>query len=118
MAQAREGPLARDRDRALPPAPRPSSASRAGAHKLSSVLGDHHDLHVLRAYVESHPQCFTEESGRQALLAVIDRRAARLCEKSLARGRKLYARKPKRFVREIERGWRKRAAAAPKPTAG
>ena len=53
---------------------------------------------------------------RQALLAVIDRRARRLCEKSLARGRKLYEPKPKRFVREIERGWRKRARAPqPKP---
>ena len=101
-------------------AARPKALKRVArrAHGLSSVLGDHHDLHVLRAYVESHPQCFTEESSRQALLAVIDRRAARLCEKALARGRKLYTRKPKRFVREIERGWRKRAVAAPKPTAG
>jgi CHAD domain-containing protein len=88
------------------------------AHTLSSLLGDHHDLHVLRAYVASHPQCFDDETARQALLAVIDRRSRRLGEKALARGRKLYAEKPKRFVREIERGWRKRAADAPKPPAG
>lgn len=88
------------------------------AHKLSSRLGDHHDLHVLRAYVETHPQCFSEDVHKQALLAVIDRRARRLREKALARGRKLYKPKPKRFVREIERGWRKRAASAPKPQAG
>ena len=88
------------------------------AHKLSSLLGDHHDLQVLRAYVTAHPQCFTEETSRQALLAVIDRRAGRLCEKALARGAKLYKAKPKRFVRAIERGWRKRADAAPKPRAG
>ena len=88
------------------------------ARKLASPLGDHHDLHVLRSYVESHPQCFADETSRQALLAVIDRRARRLRETALARGRKLYAPKPKRFVRDIERGWRKRAPAAPKPTAG
>ncbi len=88
------------------------------AHKLSGLLGDHHDLHVLRSYVETHPQCFADEVSRQALLAVIDRRSRRLSEKALARGRKLYGRKPKRFVREIERGWRKRAATAPTPRAG
>jgi len=99
---------------------RPKQLERVArrAHKLSSQLGDHHDLHVLREYVEAHPQCFDDEVDRQALLAVIDRRSRRLCEKALARGRKVYGRKPKRFVRDIERGWRKRAAAAPKPQAG
>ena len=101
-------------------AAQPKQLERAArrAHKLSGRLGDHHDLQVLRAYVTSHPQCFTEETSRQALLAVIDRRAQRLCEKALARGRKVYKTKPKRFVREIERGWRKRAATAPKQRAG
>jgi CHAD domain-containing protein len=88
------------------------------AHKLSGVLGDHNDLHVLRTYVQTHPQCFAEEVHRQALLAVIDRRAARLREKAFARGAKLYAQKPKRFVRRIEHGWRRHAASAPKPQAG
>ena len=90
----------------------------ARAHKLSGQLGDHHDLHVLREYVEAHPQWFADDAARQALLAVIDRRSRRLCEKALACGRKLYKTKPKRFVRDIERGWRKRATASPKPAAG
>ncbi|MDP1846808.1 MAG: CHAD domain-containing protein [Solirubrobacteraceae bacterium] len=88
------------------------------AHKLSGLLGDHHDLHVLREYVAAHPQCFTAAVDQQALLAVIDRRSRRLGEKALARGRKLYKPKPKRFVRHIERGWRERAATSPKPQAG
>jgi CHAD domain-containing protein len=101
-------------------AARPKRLERVAnrAHKLSGLLGDHHDLHVLRSYVETHPQCFDEERNQQALLAVLDRRSRRLCEKALARGRKLYKVKPKRFVRDIERGWRKRAAAAPKSQAG
>ena len=98
--------------------PKPLRRVAGQAHNLSGLLGDHHDLHVLRTYVEAHPQCFDDETSRQALVAVIDRRATRLCEKALARGRKLYAPKPKRFVRDVERGWKKRAAAAPKPTAG
>ena len=99
---------------------RPKRLERFGkrAHKLSGLLGDHHDLHVLRAYLEAHPQCFEDERHQQALRAVLDRRSQRLCEKALARGRKLYKRKPTRFVREIERGWRKRAAPSPKPQAG
>lgn len=88
------------------------------AHKLSSRLGDHHDLHVLRSYVATHPQCFTAETDRQALLAVIDRRSRRLADQALARGKRLYAPKPRRFVRAVERGWRKRAARSPKPRAG
>jgi len=87
-------------------------------HKLSGLLGDHHDLQVLRQYVEAHPQCFDDEESQRAVLAVIDRRSQRLCEKALSRGRKVYKRKPKRFVRDVERGWRKRAAAAPKPPTG
>ena len=79
-------------------------------HKLSALLGDHHDLHVLRSYIEAHPQCFDEERHQEALLAVLDRRSRRLGEKALARGRKLYKVKPKRFARDIERGWGKRAA--------
>jgi CHAD domain-containing protein len=88
------------------------------AHDLADLLGDHHDLHVLRRYATSHPQCFDDATSKRALLAVIDRRSTRLSEKALARGRKLYDRKPKRFVREIERGWRERAKGPRKSTAG
>lgn len=99
---------------------RPKQLERVArrAHKLSSRLGDHHDLHVLRSYVETHRQCFAAETDRQALLAVIDRRSRRLGEKALARGKRLYEPKPRRFVRAIERGWRKRAASSPRPRAG
>jgi CHAD domain-containing protein len=89
------------------------------AHALSGVLGDAHDLHVLREYVRTHPQCFGSEAGQRALLAVIDRRATALCRKALRRGRKLYDRSPKKFARRIERRWTDRAAAErPKPLAG
>jgi hypothetical protein len=47
-------------------------------------------------------------------LEAIDRSSGELCERALKRGRKLYARSPKRFVREVERGWRKRAAQRPR----
>jgi CHAD domain-containing protein len=80
------------------------------AHALADVLGDGHDLHLLRAYADTHPQCFASETDRRALLAVVDRRATALCEQALKRGSKLYDDSPKRFTSRIERGWRKRAA--------
>jgi CHAD domain-containing protein len=88
------------------------------AHALADVLGDGHDLHVLRRYVETHPQVFPSEDERRALLAVIDRRSKVLCDKALRRGKRLYERKPKKFVAKIERGWRKRAVARPQSRAG
>jgi len=83
------------------------------AHKLSSVLGDGHDLHVLREYAEAHPQCFEDDAARRQLVALIDRRERKLCAKALKRGRKLYKRSPKKFARKIERSWRKRYNTLP-----
>ncbi len=88
------------------------------AHKLADLLGDGHDLSMLRDYALTHPQCFADEASKQALLAVVDRRSDALCREALKRGRKLYERSPKRFVKRIERGWRKRAADHPQPLAG
>jgi len=42
------------------------------------------------------------------LLAVVDRRLKELGRRALKLGRDVYKRRPKRFVGEIERGWRKR----------
>jgi hypothetical protein len=83
------------------------------AHTLAGLLGDAHDLHVLREYVEAHPDCFEDGAAQRVLIGVIDRRERKLCAKALKRGRKLYRRSPKRFARAIENGWRKRHAASP-----
>ncbi|HEX8156001.1 MAG TPA: CHAD domain-containing protein [Solirubrobacteraceae bacterium] len=88
------------------------------AHKLADLLGDGHDLSMLREYVEAHPQCFEDKASRKALVAVIDRRSKTLRDKALKRGRRLYKRSPKRFVRAIERGWDKRAPDQPQRLAG
>jgi anti-sigma factor RsiW len=88
------------------------------AHALADVLGDANDLHMLREYVETHPQCFEDEASKAALQAVIDRRTDALRDEALRRGRKLYKRSPKRFVKQIERGWAKRAPERPQPLAG
>lgn len=87
------------------------------AHKLADLLGDGHDLSMLRDHVETHPQCFENRASRKALLAVIDRRSNALRDEALDRGRRLYKRSPRRFVGKIERGWSKRASDQPQPVA-
>jgi CHAD domain-containing protein len=82
------------------------------AHELADLLGEHHDLSVLRDYVEVNPQLFSGAAPRDALLAVLDRRRDTLRRKALKRGRRLYKRSPKRFVAAVEQGWRKRVAGA------
>jgi CHAD domain-containing protein len=88
------------------------------AHEVADLLGDDHDLSVLREYVEVHPQLVEDAAARDALLAVLDRRRDELRRRALKLGRRLHKRSPERFVDSVERGWRKRAAARPKPLAG
>lgn len=80
------------------------------AHRLSSLLGDHHDLSVLYAYVEANPQLFSHMDSRAALLAVVDRRRDTLARGALKLGPRVYDRTPKRFAKDVGRGWRKRVA--------
>jgi CHAD domain-containing protein len=101
-----------------PAAPKKLKRLSKRAHRLADLLGDDHDLAVLRDYVERNPQAFEDESSRRSLLAVLDRRREALQRKALKLGDRLYAQPPKRFVGRVERGWRKRAAARPEPLAG
>ena len=69
---------------------------RALADELGVVLGDDHDLAVLKTQV-----------GADALLSSrIDRRRRALQRRALPLARKLYARAPKSFLRELRRAWR------------
>jgi CHAD domain-containing protein len=101
-----------------PAAPKKLKRLSRRAHHLADLLGDDHDLAVLRDYVERHPQAFGDESSRDALLAALDRRREALQRDALELGERLYGPPPKRFVGRIEQGWRKRAAKRPEPLAG
>jgi CHAD domain-containing protein len=87
------------------------------AHGLSDLLGDHHDVSVLRDYIETNPQLFSDMASRDALLALLDRRSAALQRRALKLGRKVYKRSPKRFVKDVARGWDKRVGAPPRSRA-
>lgn len=51
-------------------------------------------------------------TAREVLLAAIDRRRDTLRKRALKRGRALYKRPPKRFFKDVARGWDKRVSLA------
>jgi CHAD domain-containing protein len=74
------------------------------AHELSDRLGDDRDLVLLRSHVGEAGQALTAEQ-RTHLDRLIDRRREELQKDAFAYGQRLFAEKPKRFVRRLERYW-------------
>ncbi len=81
-----------------PAAPKAMKELGRRAHALSDVIGDDHDLAVLRAAArERHA---TLAPGELALLeGLITRRRARLQHRALAHGRRVYRRRPARLAK-------------------
>ena len=83
-----------------PAAPKPMKKLARGAHALSDLAGDDHDLAVLRAAARERHVALAP--GELALLeALVARRRRRLQRKALARGKRLYARKPARLAKLV-----------------
>jgi CHAD domain-containing protein len=102
---------------ARPADPKRMKARANRAHRLSDLLGDDHDLAVLREHVARGGSAM-QEPARTALLSVIDRRRASLQREALKLGARVYARRPKRFAAAVEQSWSKRAPKQPEPIAG
>lgn len=85
---------------AWPPALEPFAEE---AHRLSELLGDHHDLALLRTDLQQR-QLGEEET--EGLAAAIDRRQEELAADALTLGRLLYAERPKELSRRLRRYWR------------
>jgi CYTH domain-containing protein/CHAD domain-containing protein len=81
----------------------PLEASAEEAHRLTDLLGDHHDLAVLRE--DLHERRLGEEQTR-GLEAAIDAQQERLAVDAADLGRRLYAERPKDFSRRLRRYWR------------
>jgi CHAD domain-containing protein len=72
------------------------------AHRLSGLLGDHHDLAVLRA--DLRERRLGEEETR-LLEAAIEARQTDLAGEVFQLGHRLYAERPKAFGRRLRRYW-------------
>lgn len=80
----------------------PLEATSDEAHKLTDLLGDHHDLALLREDLRER----NLGEGETALLeAAIGRRQEELGEEALPLGHRLYVEKPKDFGRRLRRYW-------------
>jgi hypothetical protein len=90
---------------------------RRSAHEVSDLLGENHDLALLRTTALRHRREVSDPAALTALLGVIDRRRAQLEQEALRRADRLYARKPGAFVRALEKRWRRRMPAHVEPVA-
>ena len=73
------------------------------ADELSTLLGDDHDLAVLRESLESAAQLAVH---LDAVLELIDRRREQLQAQALRIGERLYAESPTVFVHRMHRYWK------------
>jgi CHAD domain-containing protein len=82
----------------------------AQAHRLTDLLGEDHDLCVLRAVIVD--EVTSDDSvDRELLLALIDERRALLRGEAGELGRKLYAESAPRFVSRLKGYWDARPSA-------
>ncbi|HST70654.1 MAG TPA: CHAD domain-containing protein [Solirubrobacterales bacterium] len=81
----------------------PLEATAGEANRLTELLGDHHDLAVLRD--DLHQRRLGEEETRE-LEAAIEQRQEELATEAFDLGRRLYAERPKDFSRRLGRYWR------------
>ena len=75
------------------------------AHDLSDHLGDDHDLALLRETVQRRTAAFSDPADKRWLLEAIDRRRGELQFAALSLGGRIYADKPKRFAKRLEKRW-------------
>jgi len=80
----------------------PLGAVAEEAHRLTNLLGDHHDLAVLRE--DLRERRLGEEETR-ALEAAIEARQEQLAAEALDLGHRLYAERPKAYGRRLHRYW-------------
>ena len=74
------------------------------ADRLGDLLGEEHDLWVLLAYVERHPDALGEDAtARTELVKRGERQRKRLRKRALELGDRLYKRKPVGFTRRTAR---------------
>jgi hypothetical protein len=81
-------------------------AHRDAASDLGDLLGDHHDLAVLRTTVAVAPGDFGKPADIEVLLGLIEQRQAVLAAEAFALGDRLLAEPPKALARRWKAYWR------------
>lgn len=84
---------------------KPMKAQRDAADGLSDLLGDHHDLAVLRETLQGAPKDFGNRKDIEAFLGLIDRRRAYLEAEALQLGGKLLCEPSESLTRRWRAWW-------------
>lgn len=82
--------------------PKAVRARRDEAKRLADVLGEHHDLCVLREVLLDDADTFAGKGGQPALLGLIAQRLVELERDSRPLGQRLFAEKPKHLARRFK----------------
>lgn len=80
-------------------------AYRGQVKHLSDLLGDDHDLTVLRAILSENPTSLGAARNLDTILTVIDRRQAQLKADAHVLGRRIFSERPENFRRRLGRYW-------------
>jgi CHAD domain-containing protein len=83
------------------------------ADRMGDLLGDDHDLAVLRQLLTRDPQPIAGDGEREALLALIDRRRAELGQEVLLLGERFFQDRPRELVRRLKGYWKTCGQASP-----
>lgn len=84
----------------------PSTADRnEPANELGELLGDDHDLAVLRRRISVDDAAFGGIAARWTFVSLIDQRRRGLQTEAFGLGETLFAEKPKAFVKRIGKEW-------------
>lgn len=75
------------------------------AHQLTNLLGDNHDLDVLRQFIKDHCDQACSDPDRELLLALIDRRRDTLRDDAIKLGQRVYEESEDDFVDRIKGYW-------------
>ena len=75
------------------------------AHALSDLLGDDHDLTVLREWAWAHPEAAGSVPGLEELAGAVGKRRAQLQREAFELGARLYAERPSDFARRLRLYW-------------
>jgi CHAD domain-containing protein len=84
--------------------PGPLEATVAELHRLTELLGEHHDLAVLAADLEARAEIGASPAA--VFAALIEQRQATLLAAAVGIGARVYAERPKAFRRRLRTYWR------------
>jgi len=90
---------------------------RKDAKQLADLLGEDHDLCVLRDTLRADTDAFGGGKGVRSFEKAIRKRLGKLRRDSISLGENLYDLKPKRLAKKVDRRWRKWIRVSPESAA-